>query len=109
MKAKLSSATSVAKGSSKASPSGQQERQPSGSLGLQGKQHSGGLGPDSRAGAPNGPLQHAVSGGTAAPADQRHLLPPLTPEEMRRQYAGVGGERGGLSGWGGVAAGAPGR
>lgn len=86
MKAKLSATTSK---SSKGSPSHsqQQERQQGVGLGPGSKQqHSGPF--DNRAGGANGPAALAGSGGGAVPADQRHLLPPLTPDEMRRQYAG---------------------
>ncbi|KAL4427462.1 hypothetical protein ABPG77_000751 [Micractinium sp. CCAP 211/92] len=85
MKAKLSATTSK---SSKGSPSHsqQQERQQGVGLGPGSKQqHSGPF--DNRAGGANGPAALAGSGGGAVPADQRHLLPPLTPDEMRRQYA----------------------
>lgn len=84
MKAKLSATTSK---SSKGSPSHsqQQERQSGGGLGP-GNKHGGPF--DSRGGSANGPAALAGSGSGSAPADQRHLLPPLTPEEMRRQYAG---------------------
>jgi hypothetical protein len=93
MKAKLSSATGSGGKGGKGSP-GQGERQPSGLAAPGSKQHPGAP-PENRPGGANGPAQpHAGGGGAVpppAPADQRNLLPPLTPEEMRRQYAGGSG------------------
>ena len=77
MKAKLSSASGSKAGTPPKPSAG----------GQQGARAPGGA-------ASSGPL--AVQGangpgpaGGAAPADQRSSLPPLTPEEMRRQYAGA--------------------
>ena len=88
MNAKLSSATAGSK-SSKSGPS-QQERPPSGSLVPASRQASAAAPPGhgSRHGSANGPVPSS-----GPPADQRQSLPPLTPEEMRRQYSG---ERTGL-------------
>lgn len=75
MKAKLSSASGSKAGTPpKPSASGQQgARAPGGAVpsGAPAAQGANGPGP----------------AGGAAPADQRQSLPPLTPEEMRRQYA----------------------
>ena len=79
MKAKLSSATAGSKGS-KSTPT-QQERQPSAGP-TPGRPGATSPAPTHR--AANGPATAA-----AAPADQRAPLPPLTPEEMRRQYTGA--------------------
>lgn len=77
MKAKLSSASGSKAGTPpKPSASGQQgARAPGGAVpsGAPAAQGANGPGP----------------AGGAAPADQRQSLPPLTPEEMRRQYAGA--------------------
>ena len=82
MKAKLSSASGGKAGTPPKPSAG----------GQQGAKGPGGAAPGGTqaAQAANGPLQ--ASG--AAPADQRQSLPPLTPEEMRRQYAGARGARG---------------
>lgn len=75
MKAKLSSASGSKAGTPPKPSAG----------GQQGARAPGGA-------APSGPLTGPGANGPgpaggAAPADQRSSLPPLTPEEMRRQYA----------------------
>lgn len=80
MKAKLSSASGSKAGTPPKPSAG----------GQQGARAPGGA-------APSGPLTGPGANGPgpasgAAPADQRSSLPPLTPEEMRRQYAGACGD-----------------
>lgn len=74
MKAKLSSSSAGKGGTPKGSPA---------PPGTSSKPHTAGGG-GSALGGPAG-----ANGPSAAPADQRQSLPPLTPEEMRRQYAGA--------------------
>lgn len=85
MKAKLQGSSTGGK-TSKASPAG--DRQPSGHPSSRQGAPSAAGGAQGAQSAANGPAA-AAGGGSAAPADQRQSLPPLTPEEMRHQYAGA--------------------